>query len=251
MLKKLKKVFPTVISAVLCVAMALGMTVSAQPVESKWNECKKLINSNFDQQYIDLAIKYSQKESKNTVVFSKSRTKKFIDKVNKAIKSNKQEFSIELSDKNNFEFIACKGAKAKYVYYEEDYRGCDCAVIFSDGKTATLLSLENKTKATTRNDESLFDLEADSSDIAEPDQKGKLFKFKSGDKIYYYEEFVTNGYYEEIFGMLFNESGEPLAAIVDDAAFCVSFKTTVDDSEFEIPKGYKTVDYDDFDYKIF
>lgn len=248
MLSRLKKAIPAVISALLCATMALGATVSAQPANSKWNDCKKLINSQFDQQHIDLVIKYSQKESKNTVVFSKSRTKKFIDKVNKAVASKNREFSIEMSDKNNFAFIACKGTKAKYVFYEEDFDDCDCEVMFSDGKTVTALSLENKTKATTKDDASLFDLEETSSDIVEPDQRGKLFKFKSGEKIYYYEEFVINGYYREIIGLLFNESGDPLAIIVGDEAYCVSFKTTVKDSEFEIPKGYKTVDYDDFDY---
>ena len=248
MLKKFKKFFPAIISAVLCVTMVLGMTASAQLLDDPWSDCKKLINSNFDQQYIDLAIKYSQKESNNTVVFSKSRTKKFFDKYNKAIMSDKLEISLEMSDKNSFEFIARKGAKSKYVCYEEYYSGWDYEVMFSDGKTVTFFSLENKTKTTTKDDGSFFDLETVSSDIVDPDQKGKLFKFKSGGKIYYYEEFPINSYLEEVYGLLFNESGEPLAAIVNDEVYCVSFKTTVDDSEFEIPKGYKTVDYDDFDY---
>lgn len=248
MLRKIKKAIPAVISAILCIAIAMGMTVYAQPADSKWNECKKLINSSFDQQYIDLAIKYKAKESKNTVVFSKSRTKKFFDRYNKAVAAKKPEFSMEMSDKNSFEYIACKGAKAKYVFYAEDSSVSYCEVAFSDGKTQTALSLENKTKTTVKADESLFDLKSAESDIIDANQKGKFFKFKSGGKVYYYEEFIINSALDEAYGLLFNENGEPLAAILDNSVYCVCFKTKVDDSEFNIPKGYKTVDPDDFEY---
>lgn len=248
MLRKLKKAVPAIVSAILCVAMMLSITVSAQLANSQWNECKKLINSSFDQQYIDLAIKYKAKESKNTVVFSKSRTKKFFDRYNKAIAAKKPEFSMEMCDKNSFEYIACKGAKAKYVFYAEDGYAYDCEVAFSDGKTQTALSLENKTKATVKDDGSLFDMESADPDIIDADQKGKLFKFKSGGKVYYYEEFIINSALDEAYGLLFNEDGDPLAAVLDNSVYCVRFKTKVDDSEFNIPKGYKTVDPDDFKY---
>lgn len=249
MLRKIKKAIPAVVSAILCIAMAIGTTVSAQPANSQWNECKKLINSSFNQQYIDLAIKYKEKESKNTVVFSKSRTKKFFDRYNKAVASKKPEFSMEMCDKNGFEYFACKGAKAKYVFYYEDGYAYDCEVAFSDGKTGTALSLENKTKTTFKDDGSfLNNIESVDSDIIDADQKGKLFKFKSGGKVYYYEEFIINSALDEAYGLLFNENGDPLAAILNNSVYCVRFKTTVDDSEFDIPKGYKTVDPDDFDY---
>lgn len=248
MLRKIKKAIPAVVSAILCIAIAMGMTVSAQPADSKWNECKKLINSSFDQQYIDLAIKYKAKESKNTVVFSKSRTKKFFDRYNKAVAAKKPEFSMEMSDKNSFEYIACKGAKSKYVFYEEKSWDWDCEVVFSDGKTETALSLENKTKTTFKAEGSFFDLKLAESDIIDANQKGKFFKFKSGGKVYYYEEFIINSAFDEAYGLLFNENGEPLAAILDNNVYCVCFKTKVDDSEFNIPKGYKTVSLDDFKY---
>lgn len=246
MLRKIKKAIPAVISAVLCIAMMLSIAVSAQSADSKWNECKKLINSSFDQRYIDLAIKYKEKESKNTVVFSKSRTKKFFDRYNKAVASKNQEFSIEMSDKNSFEFIARKGAKSKYVFYEE--KSWDCEVVFSDGKTETALSLENKTKTTFKAEGSFFDLKLAESDIIDANQRGKFFKFKSGGKVYYYEEFIINSALDEAYGLLFNENGDPLAAVLDNSVYCVCFKTKVDDSEFNIPKGYKTVDPDDFEY---
>ena len=83
-------------------------------------------------------------------------------------------------------------------------------------------------------------------DIAE-NAKGKIFKFKSDDKIYYYEEFDTDSYYGNV-GFVFTEKGTPIAMVFNNTAFCMSFKTTVDDSEFDIPKGYKTVDIDDFEY---
>ena len=74
-------------------------------------------------------------------------------------------------------------------------------------------------------------------------KKGKIFRFKSKEKLYYYEEFNGSGF-------IFNENGTPLAAYLDGEAYCISFKTTVDDSEFNIPNNYKTVSFDDFDYNF-
>lgn len=255
MLKKFKKFFPVIISAVLCVSMAFGMTVSAQSVESCWSECVKLANSSFDQNYIDLAIKYHNKEAKNTIAFGKSKTKKFIKNFNSKIISTKNEFSLEMSDRNNIILFAQKGSKLKIVECEEGYGyNYDYGIAyFSDGKSSTALSLKNKTKTKVPDDVdplyTISDLITDEFDMPDDDMTGKYFKFKSGGKIYYYEEFTIKGYfYDDTIGALFDENGNILAMLIDYEVYCVSFKTTVDDSEFDIPKGYKTVDFDDFDY---
>lgn len=253
MLKKLKKVFPAVVSAVLCVAMAFGTTASAQSVESCWSEGVKAANSSFDQNYIDLAIKYHNKEAKNTIAFGKSRTKKFIKSFNSKIISQKNEFSLEMSDKNNIILFAQKGGKLKIVDCEEGYNYNYGIAYFSDGKSSTALSLKNKTKTKVPGDfdppYTISDITTDDLDMPDDDITGKYFKFKSGGKIYYYEEFTIKGsFYEDTIGTLFDENGNILAMLMDDEVYCVFFKTKIDDSEFDIPKGYKTVDLDDFDY---
>lgn len=251
MLRKLKKAVPAFVSAILCVAMALGITASAQSVVSCWSEGAKLANSSFDQNYIDLVIKYHNKEAKNTIAFGKSKTKKFIKSFNSKIISQKGEFSLEMSDKNNIILFAQKGSKLKIVECENDwYYG---RAFFTDGKSSTALSLQNKTKTKvpdgTEPPYTIFDFTTDELDMPDDNLTGKYFKFKSGGKIYYYEEFTIKGYsYEDTVGTLFDENGNILAMLMDDEVYCVSFKTAVDDSEFEIPKGYKTVDADDFEY---
>lgn len=252
MLKKLKRAVPAIISAVLCAAMAVGMTASAQSVESCWSEGAKVANSSFDQNYIDLAVKYHNKEAKNTIAFGKSKTKKFIKNFNSKIISKKDEFSLEMSDKNNIILFAQKGSKLKIVECEESYNYYGIA-FFTDGKSSTALSLKNKTKTKVPDDVdppyTISDLTTDEFDMPDDDMTGKYFKFKSGGKIYYYEEFtIKNSFYEDTVGALFDENGNILAMLMDDEVYCVFFKTKVNDSEFEIPKGYKTVDNDDFDY---
>lgn len=84
MLRKLKKALPAIVSAVLCVTMVLGITASAASV---WSETKALTNAKYNSNYIKWVEKYSEKESKNTVTFSKSRTKKYLDKMSRSQKA--------------------------------------------------------------------------------------------------------------------------------------------------------------------
>lgn len=252
MIKGFKKFLTTAVSAALCVTMVLGMTVSAQSIESRWSECAQLANSSFDQNYIDLVIKYHNKEAKNTISFGKSKTKKFIKKFSTKMLYKKDEFSLEMSDKNNIILFAKKGSKLKIVECGENYN-CYSMAFFTDGKSSTALSLESKTKAKVPDGidppYTISDITTDDLDMPDDNTAGKYFKFKSGGKIYYYEEFtIKENFYEDTVGILFDENGDTLAMLMDDDVYCVFFKTTVDDSEFEIPKGYKTVDYDDFDY---
>ncbi|MCM1328173.1 MAG: hypothetical protein NC253_01915 [Ruminococcus sp.] len=245
MLKKLKKIIPAVVSAALCVTMAFGAAVSAEKKTASdvnvWSDSKALAGAKYYSTYIKLASKYSEKESKNTVAYSKSRTKKFLDRFEKAAQAKNPRFWICYLDKNSVYCYAVKGNNTKTVMCES---GVGLA-LYSDGETGSYLDIENKTKLSFEDDttgaEYAADLELDLG-IAE-NAVGKVFKFKSGEKIYYYEEFEED---YGVVGMLFNENGSPLAVVEDDEVYCFSFKTKVDDSEFVIPKEYKDVDYDEF-----
>ncbi|MCM1328169.1 MAG: hypothetical protein NC253_01895 [Ruminococcus sp.] len=259
MIRKLRKIFPAVISAVLCVTMALGIAVSADVFDDKaaadkkiWSETKAIANAKYYPTYIKWAEKYSAKETKNTVSYSKSRTKKFFDKVNNALKADEPQFSLAIIDKESVSCVACKGDKAKNA-------GCNYGVamaIYADGNDLTVLSINKKLKTADRYEgdtdygiETYADIAAfyaawDIKLNVYFEEEGKIFKFKSGDKIYFYEEFKSGNLAKV--GFLFNEKGTPLAMTVDGSASCVSFKTKVDDSEFDIPKGYKTVNTDEF-----
>lgn len=250
MLKKIKKLFPAVVSAVLCVTMLLGVTVSAEKKNavdaSVWKETKAITNAKYYSKYIKLASKYSEKDGKNTVTYDKSRMKKFADRFFDAVYADDPQFSFSLTDKESIVYFAVKGEKYKSViYYELGVAS------YSDGKKTTYLSVDDKIKATdsesTDSKETASVLAADLNyivDISE-NAKGKVFKIKSDEKIYYYEEFEAENY---IVGMLFSENDSPLAFVMDDEVYCISFSTKVDDSEFDIPKGYKTIDYDDYKY---
>lgn len=250
MLRKLKKAVPAVISAVLCVTMLFGAAASAEKINSVdtnvWKEAKAAANAKYYSKYVKLAAKYSGKDTKNTVTYGKSRMKKFEDKLFRTVSAKKPEFSVSITDKSSVIYFAVKDSSCKAVICMSSAG----IAYYTDGKKATYLSLADKVKTTTD------ELELTSEDISElfddgdfgisDDEKGKVFKIKSDEKIYYYEEFESDYY---VVGMLFSENGNPLAIVADDEVYCISFKTSVDDSEFDIPKGYKTVDYDDF--KVF
>ncbi|MDE6595766.1 MAG: hypothetical protein K2K44_07140, partial [Oscillospiraceae bacterium] len=217
MLKKLKKFFPAIISAVLCVTMVLGMTVSAQSVKSCLSECAKLANSSFDQNYIDLAIKYHNKEAKNTISFGKSKAKKFLKKLNSQAASAKPEFSIEMSDKNSILFLAKKNSRIKAIECDELGYSYDGLAVYTDGKSTTAFSVTEKIKTKVPADANKYisiNIDGAEDIIGLPDDMtGKYFKFKSGGKIYCYEEFLIEEWGDETVGFLFDENGNILAML--------------------------------------
>lgn len=250
MLRKLKKALPAIVSAVLCVTMVLGITASAASV---WSETKALTSAKYNSNYIKWVEKYSAKDTKNTVTFSKSRTKKYLDKMIKAAKSGDPQTCVNVINKNVIVSVAYKSDKIKMVVYEDDMG----MAIYMNPKEMTILSVADKEKMTMpMTDDIGYDdiidemnqsfLDFDSDDyyadlgIAE-NAKGKLFKFKSGDKTYYYEEFKSADY--DKFGFLFTEKGTPIAVIGDDLIACFNVSYKVKDSEFTVPSGYKTIEY--------
>lgn len=248
MFSKLKKAVPAIVSALLCVTMILGITASAErksAVDSNiWSDTKALTSAKYYSKYIKLAAKYSEKDAKNTVVYNKSLIKKFADRFAEAASAKSPEFSLSLIDKESIIYLAVKDDNSKVAVC---MYGMGIA-LYSDGEKLSYLDVENKIMTDDIEDDSTgADTAASIADqfdfgIAE-NAKGKIFKFKSDEKIYCYEEF-DNDYY--VVGMLFTEKGTPLAIVVDEEVYCISFKTAVDDSEFDIPKGYKKVDIDDF-----
>lgn len=258
MIKKLKKAIPAVISALLCMTIALGVTASAANTDI-WKDTKALTSMKYNSKYIKWAEKYSEKETKNTVAYSKSRTKKFLDRLQKEANAENPEYIFGLIDSDS---MMC------YVFAENSFKGVslidgECNILYLNDNAMTVISTVKKTKASLKLDkdetEEFNEITSEyadeySDDVAETfgfdiaeNAKGKIFKFRSDEKIYYYEEFDTDSYYGNI-GMVFTEKGTPIALYINDIAFCVTFKTKVDDSEFDIPKGYKTIDFDDFEY---
>lgn len=259
MLRRLKKIFPAVVSAVLCAAMALGVTAyAADKTTELWKEAKALTSLKYNSNYINWGEKYSEKETKNTVAYSKSRTKKFLDKLIKTANTENPTYSFGLIEKTGFVNYVFKDGSLKIISLVDG----EVNTMYATENAITLLSVKNKTKVGVSGKSYKEEIDKLSSeyteertaevadifdfDIAE-NAKGKIFKFKSDDKIYYYEEFDMDKYYGNV-GFVFTEKGTPVTMVLNNTAFCISFKTTVDDSEFDIPKGYKTVDIDDFEY---
>lgn len=250
MLRKLKKAFPAIVSALLCVTMALGITASAASV---WSETKALTTAKYNSNYIKWVEKYSEKETKNTVSFGKSRTKKFYEKQLEAFNDKDPQFAVNMITKDEIVSVAYKGRKIKMVVYTEK----EGVAIYMDSKQMTLLSVSDKEKMTAPipddvEYDSLVDemLEAYanfdndsyfSEDLGIADNaKGKIFKFTSGENTYYYEQFDTDNMGS--IGFLFDSKGNPLAMNSDGLAICFQIKYTVKDSEFNIPKGYTEMD---------
>lgn len=250
MLRKLKKALPAIVSAVLCVTMVMGITASAASV---WSETKALTTAKYNSNYIKWVEKYSEKESKNTVTFGKSRTKKFYEKQLEALNDKDPQFAINLITKDEILSVAYKGRKIKMVVYE-DKTG---VAIYMNSKEMTMLSVGDKQKVKMPMpadvdyddlvDEMLdeyanFDNDAYmAEDLGIADNaKGKLFKFKSGENTYYYEQFDSDN--QGDIGFLFDSKGNPLAMNANGMAVCFQIKYTVKDSEFTVPKGYTTVD---------
>lgn len=250
MLRKIKKALPAIVSAILCVTMVLGITASAASV---WSDTKALTTAKYNSNYIKWVEKYSAKTSKSTVTFGKSRTKKFYEKQVKALNADEPQFALNLVTKDELISVAYKGRKIKMVVYTEG----EGVALYMTPKQMTILSVGDKQKVTmdmpkdVKYDELVdemleqyanFDNDTYfAEDLGISDNaKGKYFKFSSGDKTYYYEEFETD---QGTAGFLFDSKGNPLAMNADGMAACFQIKYTVKDSEFTVPSGYKTVKY--------
>lgn len=246
---KIKKTLFSVISAVLCTAMLLGISAFAAEKRNIWQETKALTSAKYYSEYIRLVEKYSAKDSKNSVSFGKSLTKKYYEGQLEEIDDDDPEFYVNLIGSNEIVSVVFKDGKMKMVTYADG----DGAAIYVTKKNMIILSVNEKAKITipVSNDsyDETFKEELETFDNDEymdeelgvtDKTKGKYFKIKSGDKTYYYEEF--NGNVQGKFGFLFNSKGKPIAMYSDGTAYCLNYSyTKVDDSEFKLPSGYEEV----------
>lgn len=255
-LNKIKRTFSAGIAAVICFAVALSVPAAAKTDDAVWKETKSLAGASYSSTYIKWVDKYREKDTTKTVTYSKSRTKKLLDKLEKASEKDEPQLIIKLINNMEIASAAVKGDKFKATGYIIEGDGM---AYVGDSKNITLMDLNDKEKCSLKISKAseykiwiptakhvaqsgavLFDF--DISDNA----KGKLFKFKSGEKIYYYEEF-KDGTYGSV-GFLFSENGNILAMTNQGDSFCISVSFKVSDSEFNIPKDYKDVDYTDIDW---
>lgn len=236
MIKKLKRIAAVFAAAAICLTSVIGTSVSAAEQKSVWSETKALTTAKYNSKYIKWAEKYSAKETEKTVSYSKSRTKKFYDKMKNTLSKDDAEFTLSLLDNEAILYLACKGEKSKAVLYIGD----EGVGIYMDPDKMTLVSVEDKTMASDDMTENYTqDGAAATKDVLDFDieesSKGKIFKFKSNEKVYCYEEFEGDTY---DVGFLFNEKDKPIAMTIDGDACCFRLSYSVKDSEFDLPKGY-------------
>ena len=244
-MKKVKRIFMAIISAALCAAMLSGISVSAAG-KSVWSESKAMTNAKYYSKYIKLTEKYSKKETKNTVTYEKSRTKKYVDKVFAVVEDENANLDYSIINKDEILSLVRNGDNVKRVIYSNGIG----EITYGSSEKVTVLNVADKTKY-------VYDVPEEyspeySTEVVrfgldfgiDNDEKGKIFKFKFEEKIYYYEEFEGENFGTT--GFLFSEKGTPLTINVNGDIYCYKLSFTVDDSAFKIPKGYKAVDFYDF-----
>lgn len=260
---RIKRIISVSIAAVLCAVTTLSVPADAKTADTVWNDTKALAGASYNSKYIKLAEKYSEKKTTKTVTYSKSRTKKFLDKFEKNTGSDKPQLALNIANMEEITSISIKDDNYKAVVYYKDGIGDGIGMAYcGDVKNITFLDINNKKKCSLTTAEALKITGLDFPDgydlpkaLAEEtsrmldldidgDEKGKFFKITSGEKTYYYEEFEYSKYgrYNKSAGFLFNEKGNVIAADIDGDIVCMSVSYKVPDSAFDIPKGYKNTD---------
>lgn len=264
---KIKKVISAAAAAAITFSMVSGIAVSAEEAtdvyesasivadmnaaDPVWTECKKLAGGKYSSTYVKMINSYTKKKAKTAIRFGKSRTKSFFSKLQKAANSDEPNFSFALISKDTITAIACKGDKSKIVMYMP---GDDMNIgmaMYTDSKTMTIVSPDTKMKITTEIPEGTDTSNATGTDIdsmfadfgINDDTKGKVFKFKNGDKNYVYEEFESESAGK--LGVLFDSSNKPLAMMDDTGVYCFTFSASVKDSAFKVPSDYAELQLDE------
>lgn len=254
---KIKRVLSAGIAAALCFAVSLSVPAAAKTDDDVWQEIKTMAGVKYNPTYIKWLEKYGAKETKSTVSYSKSRAKKFVDRVTKAANADEPQFVIDIASSDYIASGAVKGDKFRAVGYIDG----EGMAYYCDHENMTFFDINAKEKCAVSADEAYENgfWITDPNDFAETtltedifffyipdDEKGKVFKIKSGEKIYYCE--VFSGERDRVV-FLFSENGNILAVTNDFNSFCVSFSKKVDDSVFDIPKKeYKDVKYEDMEW---
>lgn len=250
-MKSIKKILSAVLAAALCITAVVAIPASAAK-KTVWQESKELAGAKYNSKYITWVEKYSEKDSKTTVTYSKSRTKKLMDKLAKAAEKDTPQFSYSTVSKDYILHVAVKGDKFKAVVYT----GIAGMAYSGNSSKITFLDINDKEKCTLKISD--LNVVAGYDDFTaaefvksaakmfyldiESDYKAEVMKFTSGGKTYYYEKF------NDYLGFLFNESGTALAANINGDVVCLTVSYKVDDKAFDIPTGYKNADFEDIDW---
>lgn len=240
MFGKLKRIAAVIAAAAICLTVAAA-PVSAAETQSVWSEAKALTSAKYRSQYIKWAEKYSEKESSNTITYGKSKTKKFMEKMKKNITDEDSEYAFNMINANTLLSAVRKGDNIKLIIYDKKLPLN--VGVYADSKYEATVFIEDKLKITDETTDTFtpeycylaiidaLNLNADDS------TEGKRIKFKSDDKIYFYEEFESDKFGD--MGYLFTENGTPIAMVTGGVAYCIRMSYSVDDSEFDIPAAYK------------
>lgn len=250
---KLKKAAAAVTAAILSVSMLMGISVSAAEKSSTFSDMEMLSSTKYNPQYARLISKYMEKDTQKTIAYGKSKTKKFLDKYITADANDVSQYKFEITSENQLLSAVYCDSKIKMVMFDSS-DNTEYA-FYVDTKKVTVLNIEAKEKSSLPIKKSDFDelfdivkyfpeLLNDFDGLAGSSEKIKTYKFKSGKNVYYYEEI---GEYNPT-SFLFNEDGELLAIGDRSQCYCISVSFSVDDSDFVIPKEYKKVYPEDFDF---
>lgn len=251
-LSKIKKAVSLGLAAVICAAV-FGTAVFAE--SSVWKDTKALTASGYNSAYISLVKKYSGAASSKKIAYSKSKTKRFYEKMAKAQSSKLVQFTESYINENMMICRSVKGdGKKKIVLYMNDYDGGEVGTaLYAADKYITLVYANQKVKLTApifgQNDPGAslfgnFDIDsfmAEEVGISD-NAKGRVITFRSDGRNYCYEEFDRDG---SNVGMLFDSNGSPLAMIDGDIAMCYSVSFNVNDAEFTVPAGYTEAESDE------
>lgn len=259
---RIKRIISVSIAAIICAVTALSVPAAANSADTVWRDAKALAGASYNSKYIKLAEKYGEKKASKTVTYSKSRTKKFLDRFEKNTGSNKPQFALNIMNKETIISLTIKDEQYKALVYDNP----DGMAYCGDLKNITFFDINNKKKCSLTTDEALkntglllpdgFDIPTALAEEAsrmfyeidiDDGEKGKYFKFTSDEKTYYYEEFEY-GRYGKSAGFLFNKSGNVIAANIDGDTVCMNVSYKVSNSAFDIPKGYKSTGLEDIDW---
>ncbi|MGN1415637.1 MAG: hypothetical protein ACI4XF_02260 [Oscillospiraceae bacterium] len=263
-----KKKMSVALAAAVCCSMisTFGIAASAEEytysegdcivselyaADPAYTEAVKLAGVKYNSGLAKKVKSYEGKTSKSTVTFSKSRTKKYFDKLYKSVDKmaedpSKASISISMVSSDSVISIAMKGDKAKYIVYMEEEDISMGLGIYQDSKNITLLDLSSKEKMTTpvTSDDESVDMVSTAGSVADlnikDSTKGKLFKFKYNDKGYYYEVFTNED--GQTIGCVFDTKLNPVMMMDDTGYYTVKITTSVKSSSVTVPSGYEEID---------
>lgn len=270
-----KKKMSVALAAAVCCSMISSFSIAATAQEYNYSEescivsemyasdpayteAVKLAGLKFNSGLAKKVQSYDGKSSKSAVTYSKSRTKRFFDKLYKNASKmsedpSKASMSVTLVSKDQVVSMAVKGNKSKTVMYMDVDGSSIGMALYQDAETAYLLDISTK-EMISYESESEEDLSSavvstaeDAADLGIKDsQKGKLFKFKYKDKGYYYEVFETSD--GSTIGCVFDTKLNLVMMVEDSIIYSVKITTSVKSSDLAVPDDYEEMDLSSYGY---